>query len=145
MRQNMPAPQRAGSTFGRKTLKTLIWIVAIVHLLSFAMMFLPWSCFEAITEPFGVENIPDSPMIVYSFRVMMACMGIIGLLLIPMALDPKKYKTMIQLIGIAGILIAVFMFVLSTFVYKFGNYWYYADPLFALIFGVGFLWLTKKT
>jgi len=127
-----------------RTLKTLIWVVAVVHILSFVMMLLPFNYFAVMIEPFVTADLPESSMIAYSFRVMMACMGIIGLLLIPMALDPKKYKNMIQIIGCAGILLAVFMFILSTFVYKFGNCWYYADPLFALVFGAGFLGLTKK-
>lgn len=127
-----------------KTLKVLLWILAIINLLAFASSFLPLDALNLLTKPFDIEPMPDNNTLNYAYRVMMICAGAIGIFLIVMARDPKKYKKMIKLVGWTLILVAVYMFVLSFFVYEFENRWFYLDPLIYLVLGGAIVKLTKK-
>ena len=76
-------------------------------------------------------------------RIMMACVGLIGILLIFMALKPRKYLKMVKLMGWVLVVLAVYMLILALLVYEFANFWYYVDPIWCLVGGVLILWTTK--
>lgn len=127
-----------------KTLKVILWVLAVMFLLSFVQMILPWDYINRAIEPFGMEALPDTAMIGYLMRVMMACAGLIGIFLLIMARNPRKYLKMVKLVGWALAALGVYMLVLASLVFEFANFWYYVDPIFCLIVGVAILWLTKK-
>ncbi|NQU77584.1 hypothetical protein HQ544_02710 [Candidatus Falkowbacteria bacterium] len=127
-----------------KTLKVLLWIMAVVYLLAFLSSFLPLDTFNLLMKPFDMDPLPDSTLLSYAYKILMLCAAVIGVFLIVMARDPKKHKKMIKLVGWASILIAAYMLFLTFFVFKFENRWFYADPIFYLIFGVAIVKLIKK-
>lgn len=127
-----------------KTLKVLLWLLAIINLLAFLSSFLPLDTFNLLLKPFEMEPLPSSKLVSYAYRVLMICAGAIGIFLIIMARDPKKYKKMVKLIGWVLILIAVYMFVLCFFVYEFENRWFYLDPLIYIVLGAAIVKLANK-
>jgi len=126
-----------------KSLKVILWILAIAFLLGFLAMIVPLGSLNKVLEPFGINPLPDGAMAGYMMRTMMACTGLIGIFLIIMALKPKKYLKMVKLVGWALVALGIYMLILVSLVYEFANFWYYVDPIWCLVFGGAILWLTK--
>lgn len=127
-----------------KNLKIMLWILGILFLVAFVESFLPWSILAALAEPFGLGALPENAAIAYIMRTLLLSVGLIGAFILVMAGKPKKYKKMITLVGIALVIMAVYMFFLLGVVYKFENAWYYVDAVFCLIWGAGILKLVKR-
>jgi len=80
-----------------KGLKTVLWVTAIGCLTAVPFIFLPWTAVESIMSLFGVESLPNVPIVIYSFKVTFSVYGLIGIYFIILAREPLKYGPMLNL------------------------------------------------
>ncbi|MHC4240211.1 MAG: hypothetical protein ACYSUC_10740 [Planctomycetota bacterium] len=78
-----------------RALKICLWVAGILCLLSVVGMFLPLLAFESIARFFGVESLPDSPLVMYAVRAMSATYAGVGVFFVILALNPVKYGVMV--------------------------------------------------
>ena len=70
-------------------------------------MFLPIRVVESLARAFGVQTLPDSPLVMYAVRVMSATYAAVGVYLVILALHPMKYGVMIPFTGLASVFLGV--------------------------------------
>ena len=90
-----------------RALKICLWIAGVGCLLSVFGMFLPMSVFESIAKFFGIELLPDSPLLVYAVRLMSATYAAVGVFFIILALQPMKYGIMVPFSGVGAVFVGV--------------------------------------
>jgi len=90
-----------------RALKICLWIAGVGCLLSVFGMFLPMPVFESIAKFFGIESLPDSPLLVYAVRLMSATYAAVGVFFIILALDPMKYGVMVPFSGVGAVFVGV--------------------------------------
>ena len=118
-----------------RALKICLWIAGVGCLLSVFGMFLPMSVFESIAKFFGIELLPDSPLLVYAVRLMSATYAAVGVFFIILALDPMKYGVMVPFSGLGAVFVGVVCAIagLST---AMPLWWFLGDSLSCLVLGV---------
>lgn len=87
-----------------KSLKLALWITAIGCLVAVPFIVLPWSIVENIILLFGIEPLPNNPVVMYLFRIVCGIVGLIGIYFIILARNPLGYGPMLKL-GAYGLII----------------------------------------
>ena len=118
-----------------RALKIVLWVTGILCLLSVVGMFLPVSAFEPIAKFFGVESLPDSPVVEYAIRAMSATYAGVGIFFIILALNPAKYGVMVPFSGLCSIFIGA-VCAITGIVVRMPVLWYLGDSLPCLVLGV---------
>ena len=90
-----------------RALKICLWITGILCLLSVFGMFLPISACESIAKVFGIESLPDSPLVMYAVRLMSATYAAVGVYFIILALRPMDYGVLVPFSGLAAVFVGV--------------------------------------
>ena len=116
-------------------LKICLWIAGILCLLSVVGLVLPFSAWDSIVRFFGVDSLPDSPLFVYTARLMSATFAAIGVFFIILALRPMDYGIMVPFSGLAAIVIGIVCTAVG-FAVKMPNFWFLGDSLSCLVLGV---------
>ncbi len=124
-------------------LKICLWITGILCLLSVVGLFLPVSACESIAGFFGIEMLPDSPLIMYGIRTMSATFAGIGVFFIILALNPVKYGVIVPFSGLTAVFIGVVCFITGLAV-GMPAFWYLGDSLSCLVLGVLILVFWQK-
>lgn len=124
-------------------LKICLWITGILCLLSVAGLFLPLSAFKSIAGFFGIETLPDSPLIMYAIRTMSATFIGIGVFFIILALNPVKYGVLVPFSGFVSVFIGV-VCAISGPIVGMPAFWYLGDTLSCLVLGVLILVFWQK-
>ncbi len=88
-------------------LKICLWIAGILCLLSVFGMFLPVREIGSIAKAFGVQTLPDSPLVMYVVRVMSATYAGVGVYFVILALRPMDYGVLVPFTGLAAVLLGV--------------------------------------
>jgi hypothetical protein len=88
-------------------LKICLWIAGILCLLSVFGIFLPVRVIESIAKAFGVQALPDSPLVMYVVRVMSATYAGVGVYFVILALRPMDYGVLVPFTGLAAVLLGV--------------------------------------
>ena len=117
-----------------RALKTCLWVTGILCLLSVVGMFLPVSAFESIAKFFGVESLPDSPVVEYAIRAMSATYAGVGIFFIILALNPAKYGVMVPFSGLCAIFIGAVCAITGIAV-QMPALWYLGDSVPCLVLG----------
>ncbi len=118
-----------------RTLKIILWISAIVWLLSGLGTFLPVSMLESFAKIFGVQAFPDSPLFVYVIRVSSAMAVAMGAFFVILALHPMKYGVMIPFSGLASVFVGLVCGI-TGLTADMSPLWFLGDTLGCLIMGV---------
>jgi hypothetical protein len=124
-------------------LKICLLITGILCLLAVVGLFLPLSAFESITAFFGIETLPDSPLIMYAIRVVSAMNVGIGVFFIILALNPVKYGVIVPFSGIVSVLLGVVCGITGSAVGMPAK-WFLGDSLSCLVLGVLILVFWQK-
>lgn len=98
-------------------------------------MFLPILAIESITRAFGIESLPDSPLLVYAFRLMSATYAAVGVFFVILALDPMKYEVMVPFSGLGAVFVGVVCAVAGLLA-EIPLWWFMGDSLSCLVLGV---------
>ena len=118
-----------------RALKICLWIAGILCLLSVFGMFLPISAWEFIAKFFGAESLPDSPMVEYVVRLMLATYAAVGVFFIILALRPMDYGIMVPFSGLAAVVLGVICAITGLAV-GMPLWWFLGDSLSCLVLGV---------
>jgi hypothetical protein len=70
-------------------------------------MFLPIRVIESLARAFGVQTLPDSPLVMYVVRVMSATYAGVGVYFVILALRPMDYGVLVPFTGLAAVLLGV--------------------------------------
>jgi hypothetical protein len=116
-------------------LKICLWIAGVGCLLSISGMILPVSTWQSITKLFGVEPLPDSPLIVYLVRITSASYAIVGIFFIILALRPMDYGIMVPFSGLAAVVLG-FVCALTGLTVGMPAMWYLGDSLSCIVVGL---------
>jgi hypothetical protein len=127
-----------------RALKICLWIAGVGCLLSVFGMFLPMSVFESIAKFFGIELLPDSPLLVYAVRLMSATYAAVGVFFIILALDPMKYGVMVPFSGLGAVFVGA-VCAIAGLLTAMPLWWFLGDSLSCLVLGVLILvfWIKK--
>ena len=87
-----------------KGLKITLWIAALGCLSAVPFVVMPWSVVENLVLWFGIEPLPNTPIVVYLFRVACGIFGLIGIYFILLARNPLAYGRMLEL-GTYGLIL----------------------------------------
>ena len=103
-----------------KGLKNTLWVCAVVFLLSFVFVPLPWRVFTDWFNQYGVQIHAAEPWAVFCARLFLATYGMIGVFFVILALNPLKYGEMLLLAAYGLLLLGVFVLIGSIH-YTFPN------------------------
>jgi len=124
-------------------LKICLWITGILCLSGVVGLLLPPSACKSMAGFFGVETLPDSPLIMYATRTVSAMSVGIGVFFIILALNPMKYGVMVPFSGIAAVLTGVVCGITGPAV-GMPAAWFLGDTLSCLVLGVLILVFWRK-
>ncbi|MCJ7777777.1 MAG: hypothetical protein MUP16_05635 [Sedimentisphaerales bacterium] len=124
-------------------LKICLWIAGILCLSSIVGVFLPMSMCESIVEYFGIESLPDSPLLFYMARVTSAMAVWIGVFFIILALRPMDYGVMVPFSGLCSVALGV-VCAITGFIEKMPLLWFLGDSLSCLVLGILILVFWQK-
>jgi len=126
-----------------KGLKTALWVAAIGCLTAVPFIVVPWTVVESFIRWFGLEPIPDAPMVMYLFRVVCGIAGLIGVYFILLARSPLTYGPMLDL-GAYGLIVFGLLSLIVGSVLGLPLKMYIGDALFGLILGIIIAILSSK-
>jgi hypothetical protein len=124
-------------------LKICLWVTGILCLPAVIGLFLPLSVFESIAGFFGIETLPESPLIMYAIHTMVATYVGIGVFFIILAINPMKYGVMVPFSGIVAVLIGA-VCVISGAMVGMPAIWYLGDTLSCAVLGILILEFWQK-
>ena len=126
-----------------RSLKIILWITAIGCLTAVPFIFLPWAVVESIGSWFGIESLPDAPIVIYFFKVVFGVFGLIGVFFIILARDPLKYRFMLNL-GMLGLILFGLLALIIGFSLGLPPIVYLGDGLSGLVLGIAILIFSSK-
>ena len=118
-----------------RALKICLWIAAVGCLLSVVGLFLPFSACESVARFFGLETLPDSPLIMYAIRTVAATYVGVGVFFVILALRPMKYGVMVPFSGLAAIVLGIVCAITGLAV-AMPPLWFLGDSLSCIVLGV---------
>jgi len=126
-----------------KSLKIALWISALACLAAVPFIVLPWEIIEDIMMGFGLNPLPDVPMVIYLIRIFSGVSGLIGIFFIMLAKNPLGYGAMLNLAayGLIGFGFLVLILGLNL---KIPLTVFVGDAVFGIIFGVVIAILSTK-
>ena len=124
-------------------LQICLWIAGVACLLSVFGMFLPISAWESIARYFGLESLPDSPLVVYVVRLMSATFVGVGAYFVILARDPMKYGVMVPFSGLAAVCLGVVCGITGLAV-GMPLFWFLGDSLSCVVLGALILVFWRK-
>ena len=127
-----------------KSLKIVLWVVAIGCLTAVPFIFLPWAAIECIGSWFGVESLPNTPIAVYFFKVVFGVFGLIGVFFIILARNPLKYGPMLNLGAVGLILFGLLALTIGLYI-GLPPIVYLGDGLSGLVLGICILIFSSKS
>jgi hypothetical protein len=125
-------------------LKIALWIIGIGCLTAVPFLFLPWAVVESMVSWSGVELLPDTPIVIYFYKVIFGVFGLIGVFFIILARNPLKYQSMLNL-GAFGLILFGLLALILGLVIGIPPIVYLSDSLTGLVFGVAILIFSAKS
>jgi hypothetical protein len=126
-----------------KSLKIALWITAIGCLTAVPFIFLRWTALQGIVSWFGIEPLPDMPIVIYFFKIAFGIFGLIGVFFIMLARDPFKYGGMLCL-GVVGLILFGLLALILGFSLGLPVIVYIGDGLSGLVLGIVILIFASK-
>ncbi|WP_126457059.1 hypothetical protein [Sulfuriflexus mobilis] len=127
-----------------KSLKVALWVTALGCLTAVPFIFLPWAILENLISWFGIEPLPNVPVVVYFVRVVCGVFGLIGIFFIILARNPLGYGPMLDL-GAYGLILFGLLALMLGFTSGLPLMVYIGDALFGLILGIIISILSSKS
>ena len=87
-----------------KGLKITLWLAALGCLGALPFVIMPWSVVENLISWFGVDPLPNTPIVMYLFKIACGIFGLIGIYYILLARAPLAYGHMLEL-GTYGLIL----------------------------------------
>ena len=116
-------------------LKVCLWITGLLCLLSIMGLFLSFSACESVAQFFGLEKLPNSPLIMYAVRTAAATYVGIGLYFILLAMQPLKYGKLVPFSAAVLVCIGAVCMVAGAMA-QMPLVWYLSDSLSCAVLGI---------
>ena len=116
-------------------LKICLLVTGILCLLSVVGLFAPLSACESVAGFFGLETLPDSPLIMYAIRTIAATYVGIGVFFIILARRPMKYTVLVPFTGVAAVALGV-VCAITGLVVSMPSMWFLGDSVSCIVLGV---------
>ncbi len=126
-----------------KSLKVALWVAAIGCLIAVPFIVLPWSVVDKIALLFGIEQIPNDPLVMYILRVSCGVYGLIGVYFIILARNPLGCGPMLDL-GAYGLTIFGLLSLITGLSLEISPKVFTGDSLSGLILGIIIIVLSSK-
>ncbi|MFH2046773.1 MAG: hypothetical protein ABIK92_16700 [Pseudomonadota bacterium] len=118
-----------------RSLKTALWICASGCLAAIPFVVLPWEIIQDLFVWFGIEPIPDTPLLIYFFRGACGIIGLIGIYFIILARNPVKYGPMLNL-GAYGLMVFGLLSLILGLSLEMSLKIYLGDAIFGIALGL---------
>ena len=126
-----------------KALVSILRIIGGVSLLAAIFVFVPYSWMNAIHQMLGMGVLPSDPIVGYLARSTSAFYALLGGLLLVLALDVRRYKTVLTYLGIAFSLFGlVFLFI--DWIEGLPFFWKVWEGPFVFILGVAMVFFNHR-
>lgn len=116
-------------------LKICLWLAGFLCLLVVVGLFLSFSACESVAQFFGLEKLPESPLIMYAIRTTAATYVGIGLFFILLATQPLKYGKLVPFSAAALVCIGAVCMVAGA-TEQMPTVWYLSDSLSCAVLGL---------
>ena len=126
-----------------RPLKICLWIAAVGCLLSAPGMFLPLKTIESLFRVFGGGDFPDSPLLIYAFRLMSATYVGVGIFFVILARQPNNYPLLVPFSGVCSVLLGL-VCAITGMTAKMPPLWFLSDALSCIVIGALILAFWKK-
>ncbi len=126
-----------------KSLKVALWVTALGCLTAVPFIVLPWSVVDKIALLFGIELIPNDPLVIYILRVSCGVYGLIGVFFIILARNPLGCSPMLDL-GAYGLTIFGLLSLITGLSLEISPKVFTGDSLSGLILGIVIIVLSSK-
>ncbi len=120
-----------------KTVRTLLYVISALFMLSVVIVFLPWDLLNAFMALFGEYVYPDDPLVQYTVRLMMALVFWIGVLMAAAVHRAENDPLFLLILGLT-FLSLVPVTVGLVWVYQLPLL-FYSDAVSSVVIGVLFL------
>ncbi len=126
-------------------LRSMLVVVAVTGLFGSVDLFISWETTASIMERLGITGVPPaspSPIIEYWLRMMAAVGVVIGYLYLVAALNPRKYQSVLPILGWGLILIGI---TAGYHGFRLGlpSWPFCADLGICAVCGPGIVWLSR--
>ena len=122
--------------------KICLWIAGVACLLSGVGLVLPLSVIASWAGAFGIEEFPETPMMVYVMRAMRATFAAIGVFYIMLARRPDQYCAMTLFSGLAALFVGATCAVTGATTHM--PLWYLGEALPCLLLGVLIIFFRRQ-
>ncbi len=120
-----------------KTVRTLLYVISALFMLSVVGVFLPWDWLNAFMGWFGPFAYPDDPMVQYSVKIMLAVFFWIGILMAAAVYRAESDPLFLLIFGLTYLSLAA---VVAALVPVYQLPWLmYGDAASSVLTGVLFL------
>lgn len=118
-----------------RSLKFALWICASGCLAAIPFVVLPWEIIQDLCLWFGIEPIPDTPLLMYFLRGACGIFGLIGLYFIVLARNPLDYGPMLNL-GAHGLIAFGLLALILGLSLKISLKIFLGDAIFGIALGI---------
>ncbi|MFQ5955796.1 MAG: hypothetical protein ACE5JZ_12095 [Kiloniellales bacterium] len=120
-----------------KTVRTLLYVISGLFMLSVVFVFLPWGWLNAFMGWFGPFAYPDDPMVQYTVKIMLAVFFWIGILMAAAVYRAESNPLFLLIFGLTFVSLAAVVLALVS-VYQL-PWLMYGDAVSAVVTGALFL------
>jgi hypothetical protein len=126
--------------------RILAWVLRIggaVMLTALGAVVMPFDWMNSIHQQLGLGELPRVPIVGYLTRSISALYALFGALLIFLARDVRRYRSVVRFLAVANIVFGALMLGIDRSVgMPIG--WTAQEGPSVIVFGVIFLWLTRQ-
>jgi hypothetical protein len=126
-----------------KALVSILRIIGGVSLLAAIFVFVPYSWMNAIHQMLGMGVLPSDPIVGYLARSTSAFYALLGGLLLVLALDVRRYKTVLTYLGIAFSLFGLVLLFID-WIEGLPFFWKVWEGPFVFILGVAMVFFNHR-
>ena len=126
-----------------KILRLLLFCAAFGWGISAFAVFMPWKMAVEQLQGLGAGQIPPDPMLNYWLRMAGAVFTAIGVLMLLIAINPRKYAAVIPFAGYTMIAIGITLLTWGI-ILNLDPIPFWIDSAFCLLIGIGILLARKK-
>jgi hypothetical protein len=82
-----------------KAIRTILYVVSALFVLSAVFVFLPWSAMNAFMGWFGPFAYPNDPFVVYTVKISLVMFAWVGILMAAAVFQAAKYQLFLLIFG----------------------------------------------
>lgn len=131
------------SSTAEKFLRWLLLLMGATACLAFVAIFLPTDWMESVNDAIGLGAFPHAPLTEYLTRSLSTLYGLLGLLMVYLGLNVRRYLDLIERAGAMTMVLGV---LLTGIGFKAGvpDSWVWSEGPPTVLMGVALVWLARR-